>query len=175
MKAAPGMFELGIEIERAGRLVSRGTLSAPLPFSLLRWWQKVIAWFLPIAVTHSVAIRNAIADVVVDALDAGSTNPQGRIKIQTAGHVTDLAIIPMANPSFGAATGGSASALSLPWQEDAAPAGGTAAVFDAIDRDANIVLQGIVSTGSGDLVVGNLVISVNDIVRVTSAQYTAPL
>lgn len=55
------------------------------------------------AVTHPTAVRNGIADFVVDQLDEGT--PPGKLIFRTAGDVP-VATLTFSNPAFGAAVAG---------------------------------------------------------------------
>lgn len=141
-----------------------------LPFGL-----RFLARFFPFALTHSTGIRNQIANVVVDGIDNGAGNPEGRLLIQTAGHAVTLATIPFANPAFGASSGGVAAALSLPIEDSSADNTGTAAVFDIVDRVPVVLMQGDVALSGAEIILTNLEITANDIVRLLTCSYTAPL
>ena len=60
--------------------------------------------------THLVAVRNDIANFVVDKLDAGSGNPNGQLIFCTGGS-DEVATLELANPAFGAAAAGVAIAV----------------------------------------------------------------
>ena len=125
-------------------------------------------------VTHENATRNAIADAVVDRVDLGSTNASGKLRIYTANKVILLADLDLANPAFGDAAVGVASANSLPISDDFADGSGNAAVFDVLDRDENIVFSGTVGTSDADMLVADTEIADDDIVKIISFDYTAP-
>jgi hypothetical protein len=126
------------------------------------------------ATTHSTAIRNSIADTVVDSIDGGTTNPEGRIEIQTAGAV-EVATILASNPAFGAATGGVATANAF--TDDTNATGGTAAQYEFQNRDATASFFGSVTAtgGGGDIELSSVAIGVGDTVSITSFTYTAPV
>ena len=62
------------------------------------------------AVTHPTAVRTALADFVVDQLDLNT--PPGKIIMQTAGGTT-VSTLTFANPAFGAASSGTATANAI--------------------------------------------------------------
>jgi len=64
-------------------------------------------------INHSTAVRNAIADLVVDKLDEGTTNSTGRLKIYTTGKTTLLATLDLSDPAFGIASSGTATANTI--------------------------------------------------------------
>lgn len=123
------------------------------------------------AVTHSTAARNAMADAVVDRLDLGSGTAAGRLVFQTSGG-TAVATLTLSNPAFGAASGGVATASAI--TSDTNAAGGTTTKFELRDRDANAVILGSVGTSGQDINLSSVVIGAGDTVSVTSLTYTAP-
>lgn len=126
------------------------------------------------AVTHPTAVRNGIADFVVDQVDGGTTNPQGDLLLQTAGEST-LATLNLSNPAFGAAAAGVATAAAISDETNATA--GTATIGKLVDRDGTeIVRCSVGATGSGeDIELSSNVFSAGDTVRITSLTYTAPL
>jgi hypothetical protein len=127
------------------------------------------------ALTHVTAIRNALADLVVDAIDAGTADAAGDTQIGTAGFAAILAEIDFANPAFGAAAGGTATALGVPLEDSNAAGGGTASVFRCRDRDNAEVFQGVVTGtgGGGDMELSSTTINPGDAVRINSFTYTS--
>lgn len=125
------------------------------------------------ALVHVTAVRNALADEVVDRIDLGTTNAQGKVRIQTAADAT-LVDIDLANPAFGAAASGTATALGVP-HEGTATATGTAAKFRVLDRDDGEIFQGTVTatSGGGDMELSSTSITTNDVVRINSFTYSA--
>lgn len=127
------------------------------------------------------ARRNALADTVVDALDAGAG--PGYIEIRTGAQPADaddaatgtlLATIPLPNPAFGAAASGSASANAIA----AAPASGTgdAGWFRAFDDDDNKVLDGSVTAagGGGDCELATIALQAGVDVDISTWTVTMP-
>jgi hypothetical protein len=127
------------------------------------------------ALTHVTAIRNSLADLVVDAIDAGTMNANGDLQIGTTAFGAILATIEFQNPSFGAATGGTATMAGAPLEDSNATGGGTAAVFRCRDRDDAEVFQGTVTitSGGGDMELSSTTINNGDAVRINSFTYTA--
>lgn len=131
------------------------------------------------ALTHVTAIRNALADYVVDAIDANTGNASGHVQItKTAGNYTGanlLAEIALANPAFGAASSGTATALGVPVEDSSADNTGTATEFRVIDRASNEVFKGTVTAtgGGGDMELSSTGITAGDAVRINSFTYTA--
>lgn len=129
------------------------------------------------ALTHTTAVRNGLADYVVDLIDGGTTNTEGSVEIATDGTFgTILATIPLNNPAFGAAAAGVATADVSPTPEDSAAANtGTAAFFRVVDRDETELFRGTVtgSGGGGDMEMSSTSITAGDAVRINSFTYTA--
>jgi hypothetical protein len=126
------------------------------------------------ALTHTTAIRNSLADLVVDAIDVGSTDAAGDLIVQTAADAT-LCTIPLsAPPAFGAASSGTATANSLP-REGTATAAGTAAKFRVRNRDNTEIFQGTVTVtgGGGDMELSSTSIAINDVIRINTFTYSA--
>lgn len=124
------------------------------------------------AITHVTAVRNALAEEISTQVDTGTTNASGRVVIMTSGDVV-VATLPMSNPAYGAASGGSITANAI--TDDTNAVGGTAALFKVVDKDASEVYRGVVTAtgGGGDLELSSLNIGAGDTVRITSLVYTA--
>lgn len=138
-------------------------------------------------ISNAAAI--AACDAVVDLVDAGSTNPEGRLLIYAGsvpadadaalGGATLLATLNMSNPAFGnaadAAPGATATAAAIS-DDTSADATGTATFFRIQDRDGTAVIQGSCgATGSGeDLELSTVSVEAGVIVSVTSLTYTQP-
>ena len=121
--------------------------------------------------THPTAVRNGIADFVVDQLDGGTTNSTARMVFQTSGDV-EVATLNMSNPAFGAAAAGVATAAAV--SDDTNATGGTVAQVILTDRDNTTIIEGTVGTSGTDIIVTSTAIAAGDTVRVTSLTYTAP-
>lgn len=121
----------------------------------------------------ATGVRNSQADALVDAIDAGSTDPNGDIQIHTSAFGTLLAELDFANPAFGAAASGVATANAIADDSDA-DATGAAAVLRIRDRDNGTVVEGTVGTSGEDLNLNTTSITAGDIVSITAATITAP-
>jgi len=123
------------------------------------------------AVTHPTAVRSALADLVVDRIDAGSA--AGYLSLQTSADV-EVARLPFGDPAFGAAASGVATANAITAEDDAA--GGTIAKAKAFDSDDNLVFTCSVTAdgGGGDIELNSVVVSAGQEVSLTSLTYTAP-
>lgn len=121
--------------------------------------------------THLVAVRNDIANFVVDKLDAGAGNPNGQLIFRTGGSA-EVATLELANPAFGAAAAGVATANAI--ADDTNATGGTVASCELVDRDGNVIIQGTVGTVGTDIIVSSTTIPVGATITVTNLTYTAP-
>jgi hypothetical protein len=123
------------------------------------------------ALTHVTTIRNQLADVTVDAIDAGSTDTTGDLEIMTSGDVEVATLTWTATPAFGAASGGTATMNAI--NDDTNATGGTAALFKFQDRDNAEVFRGTVATSGADLNLSSVAIGATDTVSITSFTYSA--
>lgn len=125
--------------------------------------------------THTTAIRNSLADLVVDAIDVGTTDATGDIIIQTSADAI-LCTVTFANPAFGSASSGTATGSSFP-REGTATGAGSAAKFRVRNRDNTEIFQGTVTAtgGGGDMELSSTTIAVNDVVRLNTFTYSASL
>ena len=123
------------------------------------------------AVTHPTAIRNGIADYVVDRLDLGTGTSAGRLVFQTSGG-TAVATLALSNPAFGAASSGVATAAAI--TSDTNAAGGTTTKAELRDRDATAIVLCAVSTSGSDINLSSTTIGAGDTVSMSSLTYTAP-
>ena len=123
------------------------------------------------AVTHPTAVRNSVADLVVDLIDAGSG--AGYLEFQTSGD-TEVATLPFSDPAFGAASSGTATASAI--SSDTSATGGTIAKARAYDSDDTEVFACSVTatSGGGDIELSSVVISAGQTVSVSSLTYSAP-
>jgi hypothetical protein len=124
------------------------------------------------AVTHPTAIRNLMCDLVVDQLDLNT--PPGKLVFLTSGNVP-VATLTLANPAFGAAANGTATANAI--APDTNAAGGTIAKAELRQGAATpVVLCSVTATGGGgDITLNSVVISAGQQVSLTSLTYSAPV
>lgn len=123
------------------------------------------------SITHPVAVRNAIVDLVVDALDVGAGTAEGRLVFQTSG-AAEVATLSLANPAFGASASGTATANAI--ASDTNATGGTTTKFELQDRDGNAEILGSVGTSGQDINLSSNIIAATDTVAMTSLTYTGP-
>lgn len=123
------------------------------------------------ALTHVTAVRNGLADYVVDILDTGTTDANGDLVFMTSGDV-EVATLALSNPAFGAAASGTATASAI--SSDTNATGGTIAKFKFQDRDNGEVFRGVVTGtgGGGDIELSSVIIGAGDTVSMTSFTYS---
>lgn len=124
------------------------------------------------AVTHPTAVRNGIADFVVDQLDEGV--PPGKIIMQTSGAVT-VATLTFANTAFGAAAAGTATAAAI--VSDTNAVGGTIAKAELRNAagTAKVLCSVTATGGGGDIELSSVIISAGQTVSMSSLTYSAPV
>ncbi|MGE0719480.1 MAG: hypothetical protein AB7P02_28820 [Alphaproteobacteria bacterium] len=121
-------------------------------------------------VTHPSAVRTAVADLVVDRVDAGSG--PGVLQFQTSGGVA-VATLTFSDPAFGNAANGVATANAI--APDTNAAGGTIAKAAIKDSAGTEVLACSVTAtgGGGDITLSSVVISAGQTVSLSSLSYAA--
>lgn len=122
------------------------------------------------AVTHPTAVRNGIADFVVDQLDVGGA---GKLVFQTSGAVA-VATLPFGATAFGSAASGTATANAI--TSDTNAAGGTIAKAELQNNGGTAkVLCSVTATGGGgDIELSSVVVSAGQTVSMSSLTYSAP-
>ena len=121
------------------------------------------------AVTHPTAVRDAICNLVVDRIDAGSG--AGTLEFQTSGDV-EVATLTFSDPAFGASSSGTATASAI--TSDTSATGGTVAKARAKDSDGTDVFICAVGTSGSDINLSSLSVGVGDTVSVSALTYSAP-
>lgn len=123
------------------------------------------------AVTHPTGVRNSLADLVVDLIDAGAA--AGTLEFQTSGNA-EVATLTFSDPAFGAASSGTATASAI--TADASATGGTIAKAVAKDSNGNICFTCSVTAtgGGGDIELNSVVVSAGQQVSVSSLTYSGP-
>lgn len=124
------------------------------------------------AVTHETTLRNEIADLVVDKLDAGTTDANGDLAF-LASNDAAVATLGLSAPAFGDAASGVATANAI--SDDTNAAGGTIAKAELRDRDNTArVFASVGATGSGeDIELSSVDVAAGDKVTMNSLTYTA--
>ena len=121
------------------------------------------------AITHSTAIRDAIANLVVDAIDAGGA---GSLIFQTSGDV-EVATLAFGATAFGASSSGTATANAI--SDDSTATGGTVAKFVVNSGAAALIFTGAVAVSGSDINLSSLAVGAGDTVSISALTYTAPL
>lgn len=121
------------------------------------------------AVTLSTAARNAACDAVVDLVDGGGG--AGKVRIRASS--TTLVDITLANPAFGSASVGVATAASLP-KSGTASATGTADNFQVLDFANTVLWSGSAGTSGTDMILDNASIASGQTVNLTAFTHTQP-
>jgi hypothetical protein len=125
------------------------------------------------AVTHPTAIRNLLADLVVDQIDLNT--PPGKLVLQIAAG-TVVSTLTFANPAFGTAASGTATANAI--VADSSAVGNATAVSKGEIRQGGatpIVLFSVTATGGGgDITFNSVNISAGQNVSITALTYAAP-
>lgn len=122
------------------------------------------------AVTHATATRNAVANAVVDLLDAGGA---GTLEFQTAASA-EVATLALSATAFGAASGGTATAATI--SDDTNATGGEITKFVLKDGSGTVVLSGSAGeVGTEDIVLSSATIGAGDTVSCSLLTYSAPV
>ena len=121
------------------------------------------------AVTHPTAVRDIIANAVVDSIDTGGA---GSLIFQTSGDV-EVATLTFSATAFGASSSGTATAAAI--TSDTNATGGTVAKFKIQNGSAaDAGFAGAVSTSGSDINLSSLTVGAGDTVSISSLTYTAP-
>ena len=117
------------------------------------------------SLTHEAAVRNGLADYVVDQLNSGN------LLIMTTAEAVEVATLALATTAFGAASAGTATAGTI--TSDSSATGGTAATFK-METSGNVrIFGGAVGTSGSDLNLSSLSIGAGDTVSVSSFTYSS--
>ncbi len=135
------------------------------------WGLFFMGWVPTYAVTHPTAVRDGIANFVVDQLDEGT--PPGTLVFQTSGDV-EVATLTFSNPAFGSSSSGVATASAI--TADASATGGTIAKARMKNQAGTdkIICSVTATGGGGDIELNSVVTSAGQQVSMTSLTYTAP-
>ena len=124
------------------------------------------------AVSIPNASINAMCNALVDLIDAGTGIPTGAVEIRTAGGTTLLATLLMANPAFGAAAAGVATAATI--ADGSIVATGTAAIARLVDRDGVTVFEMDVGTSGVEMIFDTVAFVSGATASLTSGTITVP-
>jgi hypothetical protein len=124
------------------------------------------------AITHSTAVRTALATAVRSAIDGGGG--AGKIEIYTAARATLLGTCTCAATSGTLASG--VLTFGAIAQDTSADATGTAALFDVKDFAGATIFSGTITAtgGGGDMTMPSVSITAAEPIQVTSLTYSAP-
>ena len=122
------------------------------------------------AVTHPTAVRDGIANFVVDQLDEGT--PPGKLVFQTSGDVA-VATLTFSTTAFGNSSSGTATAAAI--TSDTNAVGGTIAKVRLRNAAGTDKIIGSVTAtgGGGDIELSSVVISAGQTVSLSSLTYSA--
>ncbi len=126
------------------------------------------------AITLETVARNAACNGTVDLIDGDAGNPNGQLIFRTAGDV-EVATLNYANPAYGAASVGVATAGVI--ADDTTATGGTTTKWTAEDRANAKIFTGTATSvgGGGDIELsGGTVIGAGSTVAVTALTHTQP-
>jgi len=132
------------------------------------------------ATTHSDAAQNAIANAVVDLIDAGTGS--GYIEIRTGSAPADpdtaatgtlLVTLTFSATAFGDASGGVATAAAI--ASGTIVADGTAGYGRVYDGDDNPIFDGACGTSGAEFNFSSLSFLTNNEVSLSSMTYTVPI
>ena len=121
--------------------------------------------------TLATATRNAACNAVVDLIDGGSGDAAGDIQFQTSGS-SEVATLSFANPAFGAAATGVATANAITSDTDAN--GGTTTKAIIRDRANATVMECTVGTSGAEINLSSVAIGAGDTVSLSALTVTQP-
>lgn len=126
------------------------------------------------AVTHSVAARNAATNAVVDLLDGAGSKLVFRLAGNIGAPGAAVATLIMATPAFGASSSGTATAGAI--ASDTNAAGNASPVANASLQTSGDVLAihcAVAGSGSDINMTNGLTVASGDTVSCSSLTYTA--
>ncbi len=124
------------------------------------------------AVTHPTDVRNDIADLVVDKIDAGGA---GTIQFQDGSQSdSDIATLTFSATAFGGAANGIATAAAI--TDDTDCNAGTVSKFTVFSGAGDSCFTGTVTAtgGGGDIILSSTAIGQGDTISISSLTYEAP-
>ena len=116
--------------------------------------------------THPTAIRNIIANAVVDRVDLGTGTASGRLILMTSANAT-VATLVLSNPAFGDAANGVATANAI--TPDTNTVGGTVDKYKVVDRDGTTIYEGPIS----EIAISNPTFGAGQTATCSTLQYVA--
>lgn len=123
-------------------------------------------------IKHSTGARSAIADLIDDRTNAGSTDAQGDLVVYEDS--TELARFNLQDPAFGSASNGVITLLGTTLEVEATTSG-VANRFEIQNKDNEMVFEGTItaSGGGGDAEIDDTSITEHQTVRLVSLSYEA--
>ena len=124
------------------------------------------------AVTYPTDVRNDIADLVVDKIDAGGA---GTIQFQDGSQSdSDIATLTFSATAFGGAANGIATAAAI--TDDTDCNAGTVSKFTVFSGAGDSCFTGSVTAtgGGGDIILSSTAIGQGDTISISSLTYEAP-
>ena len=124
------------------------------------------------AVTHPTDVRNDIADLVVDKIDAGGA---GTIQFKDGSQSdSDIATLTFSATAFGGAANGIATAAAI--TDDTDCNAGTVSKFTVFSGAGDSCFTGSVTAtgGGGDIILSSTAIGQGDTISISSLTYEAP-
>jgi hypothetical protein len=138
---------------------------------------NVVVWTGEVKTTaggEDITLETATINAALDAIDT-LIGASGDLELTTAGDTTfatPLASIPLGNPAFAAASGGSMAITGTP--SAAATGAGTATLFRILDSSAGEVLRGSVGTSGTDIVFSNNVFGIGSTITISTFVLSLP-
>lgn len=128
------------------------------------------------AVTHTTAVRNGIADHVVDQLDPGGP---GALVFRLTGTVSSpgaaVATLPLSATAFGAASGGTATAAAITSDTNATGNASPVATATLQTGGGTVIVHCAVAASGSDINMSNgLTVAPGDTVSCSALTYSAP-
>lgn len=120
--------------------------------------------------TLSTAARNAMADALTGVIDGGGG--AGKLKFYTSEGGTLLATLTFSATSFGAASGGVATAATITGAN--AAANGTVTIVHVTDFADAVTFKGTAAASAADIIFTNAVWAINDPISISSLTITQP-
>lgn len=120
------------------------------------------------AITHSAAIKNLIANNVANLVAEGSANASATLVLYTSNDDVVSTMIMDAAPFAPAVDGVIVANVILP---DTNTVGGTATKFDVIDLDGRAIFSGTVGKADADLILTDNAIPVAATLTINSLTY----
>ncbi len=122
------------------------------------------------SLTHAIAARNALADLIDDLVNTGS----GIAIMRFCSSTTTIVDILLSNPAHGAASAGTITLSGVPLSATAI-ATGNIDNYQVLNRNGTVVYSGTVTAtgGGGDITINNISVNPGQEVAIISYTYSA--